>query len=66
MSLAAEESGLSKEYIEEHGGSLPSRSFLRMLLQGEMIAGNYHVSLDSGILGEERCVRLIVGLAKEL
>lgn len=27
------------------------------------MAGNYHVSLDSGLLGEERCVDLIVGLA---
>lgn len=30
------------------------------------MAGNYHVSLDSGLLGEERCVDLIVGLAKDL
>lgn len=30
------------------------------------MAENYHVSLDSGVLGEERCVSLIVGLAKEL
>jgi len=30
------------------------------------MASNYHVSLDSGILGEEKCVELIVGLAKEV
>ncbi len=30
------------------------------------MAGNYYVSLDSGLLGEERCVDLIVGLAKDL
>lgn len=30
------------------------------------MAENYHVSLDSGVLGEERCISLIVGLAKEL
>lgn len=30
------------------------------------MAENYHISLDSGILGEERCVKLIVRLAKEL
>lgn len=29
------------------------------------MAGNYHVSLDSGMLGEEKCVDLIVALAKE-
>lgn len=30
------------------------------------MADNYDISLDSGILGEEKCVELIVGLAKEL
>ena len=28
------------------------------------MAENYHLSLDSGELGEERCVELIAGLAK--
>lgn len=26
------------------------------------IAGNYHVSLDSGVLGIEKCVDVLVGL----
>lgn len=30
------------------------------------MAENYHMSLDSGALGEERCVGLIAGLAKDL
>lgn len=30
------------------------------------MAANYHMSLDSGALGEERCVSMIAGLAREL
>ena len=29
------------------------------------MAENYHLSLDSGVLGEKKCVELITGLAKE-
>ena len=133
----AEESGLSEEYIEEHGESSPGKSYFgyafvgrdisgssvgdylwkaqrdiieRLAEKGECVivgrcadyilrertdclhvfihsdtekkkerivnlygetgtwgmAGNYHLSLDSGELGEERCVGLITELARGL
>ena len=63
----SERSGYSKEYIQERGEYAPAATWIGSALAGRdrngySVADNYHIALDSGVLGIEKCVDILADL----
>ena len=56
----AEESGFAENYVKEAGEYAPGGRFYTDMKWGD--ARNYHIALDSGVLGIEKCADMIASL----